>query len=307
MMACVCGASGCLFKDADSETPPPVDPENSPFKVPVQTNRTSNFARPAQRLVVEFDLHRYTAPRGVFTAEDSIVWKIISGGLPASKMTLHLADSGFRAAVGRESDRKPLADALADLRDKVDLRSDSDRLIPDVSRATHFGIGQVTSPLITVFYQNGEGRVVGYDFRDARPRLFLTFGMRVDNLREVILRLVPAIEEPPGPPKWVGTPGGGFQQVQEERRRFFEELALTATIPEGGILVLGGTPIIYDRPYVGRAFFLDPPTGDVRDEATRESVYIICPVIRTVTDRLGGSSEPLEPVTNQENRDLRGS
>lgn len=306
MAVSVCGAAGCLNSDAEPETPQPVDPENSPFKIPVQANRTSDFARPAQRLVVEFDLHRYTAPRGVFTANDSIIWKIVSGGLPTSKTTLHLADSGFRAAVGRESDRKPLADALADLRDKVDLRSDSDRLIPDVSRATHFGIGQLASPLITVFYQNGEGRVVGYDFRDARPRFFLTFGMRVDNLREIILRVVPAVEEPPGPPKWVGMQGGGFQQVQEERRRFFEELALTATIPEGGILVLGGTPIVYDRPYVGRAFFLDPPSGDVRDGATRESIYIICPVIRTVTDRLGVGTEPLEATTTEENRRTGG-
>ena len=153
---------------------------------------------------------------------------------------------------------------------------------------------------LTVFYQKREGRAVGYDFKDARPKLLLSFGMRADNLREVVLRIVPAIDEPPGPPKWVGVAGGGFQQIQEERRKVFTDMEFSATIPEGGFLLIGGMPIIYERPYLGRAFFLEQPAAGMDDESTRESVFIICPVIHTVADRLGGESAPLgSPAGNE--------
>lgn len=290
--------SGCLDKRTDSAAPPPVDPDNSPFKAPIQSNRTSNFGTSAQRLVVEFNVHWFTASRGVFSAEDSVIWKIVTGALPESSSTLHLADSGFRAAIGRSSDRKPLADALAGLEDSGKLRSETtDRLIPDASRSASFGIGQIALRTLTVFYQDIEGRAIGYDFRDASPKFYLSYGMRADNLREVILRLVPAIEEPPGPPKWVGKLGEGFQQIQEERRTMFIEMALTATIPEDGLLLMGGTPIIYERPYLGRAFFIEQTTDN---KMARESIFIVSPVIRTVTDRFGTPAKSLDATNGIE-------
>jgi hypothetical protein len=292
--------AGCLARPDAPQADQSVDADNSPFKVPVQANRTSNFDRPAQRLVVEFSVFRWTAPKGVFTDADSIIWKRVAGVLSSSNTTMHLADSGFRAAIGRESDRSELVDALKELAESVDLRSVIDQVVPDVSRAAEIGIGQLPSRTLTVFYQNGEGRAVGYDFKDARPKLLLSFGMRADNLREVVLRIVPAIDEPPGPPKWVGVAGGGFQQIQEERRKVFTDMEFSATIPEDGFLLIGGMPIIYERPYLGRAFFVEQPAAGMDDESTRESIFIICPVIHTVADRLGVESAPLgSPVGNE--------
>jgi hypothetical protein len=95
-------------------------------------------------------------------------------------------------------------------------------------------------------------------------------------------------------------PGGGFQQIQEERRKVFTDLEFSATIPEDGFLLIGGMPIIYERPYLGRAFFVEQPANGMDEEATRESIFIICPVIHTVADRLGVVSAPLgSPADNE--------
>ena len=281
-------AGGCPPPpNPDPNPAPTVDPNDSPFiqrKDPPA--ESSIFDRPMTRLAVEIKVHRISAPRGVFTG-DAEIWKKVNGPVPVAAMMQRLTDNGFRAAVGRESDRKPLLDTLDALREKVDLRAVPDQSVPDTNRLVELELGPC-EPRLTLFYHPLHGGLRGMDFVGATAKLLLAFEMRSANLHEVTLKVVPALEEPPGPPRWVISTEGTAQQIPEERRHVFDDIVLTAQIPEGGFLLLGASDIVYDLPYLGRPFFLQKefqPADAAGETHWRESIYIISPIIRSHTDR----------------------
>ena len=240
---------------------------------------TSVFDRPLRRLSVEFKVLRYSAPHGTFTS-DGAVWKVVTGPLPDAAMTMHLADNGFRAAIGRESDRAPLREYLADI---DGLRSALDYARHDASRHVELDLGLCLARQV-VFHHGPAGVLRGLDFMDARAKLKLAFEMRSVSLRDVWIELMPEIEEPPGPLKWKLTPEGA-RQVPEERRCTFHDLAFGAKIPEGGFLLLGPTEAVYNRPLVARPFFVE--TSEKRADGSRElreSIYVISPIIRSYSE-----------------------
>lgn len=262
--------------------------------MPTTESDDSPFGRPVTNLVVEFNVHRYTAPKGTFTPESSPIWQVVTGSLPSAELTLHLADSGFRAAIGRQSDRKPLADALETLRETTDLRSAVDHITPDATREMEMEIGPVSWSSLPVFHVQGDGSLAGQDFLDATTKFVMNFAIRAERLREVWVQIVPAIEEPPGPMRWVGTPEGGFQQVPEQRRKEFTDVILATPVPDGGFILLGATPSVYDRPYLARPFFIEQVAGgdEADPEGARESIFIISPILRTVSP--GSATQPAE-------------
>lgn len=236
----------------------------------------SVFNRPLQRLSVEFKVHRYSAARGTF-GPDSPLWRLVTGALPDSAAALRLADNGFRAAVGRESDRAPLREFLGGI---ADLQSALDHALPDASKQVELDLGRCR-PREVVFYYRRGGMLTGLDFVDGRVKLMLTFELRSLSLREVWVRCVPVIEDPPGPLKWRITEEGA-RQVREERRTVFEDIAFEARIPDGGFLVLGPTPAVYERPLVARPFCVSFAGEDANGRAVlRESIYCISPIVRS--------------------------
>jgi len=280
--------SGCPPTANKTTNPAPgLDPTDNPLSVGRGSAAgTSIFDRPLTRLVVEFKVHRFSAPRGAFTG-DAEIWKKVTGPLPTAAMAQQLADNGFRAAVGRESDRPQLLATLDALQEKGDLRGVPDQALPDANKLIELDLGPC-EPRLALFYHDPRGRLRGLDFEDAKAKLLLTFEMRTSNLHEVTLKVIPALEEPPGPPRWVLTPEGTAQQVPEERRHVFSDVALSAQVPEGGFLLLGASDIVYDLPYLGRPFFLEQDAKGAKDAggqpAWRESIYIISPIIRSLTD-----------------------
>ena len=75
----------------------------------------------------------------------------------------------------------------------------------------------------------------------------------------------------------------------------FDDLRLTARIPEGGFLLLGPAGTSGDLPLVGSAFFAGASDEGVDEQAkTRESIYVISPVIRSYggPEPEGGDGRP---------------
>jgi hypothetical protein len=282
------GGGGCissLFK----RNPPPTTAEPSAPAPAGQDDAKAGrnptvFDRRPQRLAVEFKVHRFSAPGGTFSQNDTEIWKIVTGSLPDAAATLRLTDNWFRAVVGRESDRAALRGWLDELQG---IRSALDTATPDAARSVEVEIGPC-NPRQTVFYYDRRGLLHGLDFVNAKARFKLAFEMRSPNLHEVWLEVVPELEEPPGPPKWVITPQGARQEP-EERRHPFGELAFAAEIPDGGFLLLGPTPAVRERPLLANPFFLeetekvDTATGGQNSPEVRESIYIISPIIRSQT------------------------
>ena len=263
----------------------------------VQTNKSvrpgdrasgSVFDRPLRRVSVEFKVHRYSAPKGGFSGRGSGgrgIWKLVTGPLPDAATALHLADNGFQAAIGRESDRRPLREFLGGI---AGLRSALDYARPDASRHVELDLGPCRQRRQVVFYYGRDGSLRGLDFLEARARLRLAFEMRSVNLKEVWLEVVPELEEPPGPPKWVITEEGA-KQVPEERRHTFGDLAFAARIPEGGFLLLGPTDAVHDRPLVARPFFVEQiEDSEDRTLEVRESIYVISPMVRFYSEKERG-------------------
>jgi hypothetical protein len=261
----------------------------------------STYAAAPEQLVVEFNVHRYSAPQSVFTDPDAAVWKLFTTPLPAADMSRRLADNGIRAAVGRESDREPLARALEELRESTSLRSAVDHVIPDVSRDVELLLGP-TAPRLSVFLFDGQGRLAGQDFEDAQAKFLLNFEMRFANIHEVWLQVVPAIEEPPGPLRWVVTETGDFRQTPEHRRHVFSDVNLRCPVPEGGFVILGPTEKVYDLPYLARPLFLEQAASQAGSGPEwRESIYVISPILRSI--RQGA----LGPVDGSMRMTARGS
>jgi hypothetical protein len=236
----------------------------------------SVFERPLQKLIVEFKVHRFSAPAGTFSGEHA-VWNVATGPLSDAAGALRLNDNGFRAAVGQESDRLPLLQCLDEIHG---LRSVVDTATPDMNRAVILDLGSC-GPRLTVFYYDRKGTLRGLDVAEARARFRLTFEMRSSNLREVWVEVTPELEEPPGPPKWVRTPEGAKQEPQE-RRQVFSDLAFSAQLQQGSFLLLGPAPGVQDHPLLARPFFVEQPVGAQDGSAEiRESIYVISPIVRT--------------------------
>jgi hypothetical protein len=270
--------SGCIKEPAENPGPGVGITESAASDIERSAAKGSKsvFDRPVRRLSVEFTVLRYSAPRGTFSSDEDI-WKLVDGPLPDAATALHLADNGFRAAIGRHSDREGLRAFFGGI---GELRSVLDHARPDVSRHVELDLGPCPPRLVVFHYELG-GRLRGLDFVKARAKLRFAFEMRSLNLHEVWLELVPVIEEPPEPPKWVITEEGA-QQVPQERRHVFADLAFAAKIPEGGFLLLGPTAAVHDRPLVARPFFLEASKEAAAGFAGhRESTYVISPIIRS--------------------------
>lgn len=249
---------------------------------PVSSNHPSTpeqpgasvFDRPLRQIRVEFGVMRVTAPQGAFT-DDATLWSLVRGALPDAPTAMRLQDNGFRVAIGRDSDRAAIKERLEKL---TDPRSALDRAIPNESRLVDLDLGACT-PQSSVFYFDGGGQMHGCHYEDARARFRLAYEIRSTNLREVWIQLVPEVEEPPGPPRWVIRPEGARLEP-EERRRMFRDLAFSASIPEGGFLMLGPTQDMARQPLLARLFLQQREAGE-DGERIRESLYLISPILRT--------------------------
>jgi hypothetical protein len=244
------------------------------------------FDRPARRVSLEFSVHRISAPRGRFT-EDSTIWKLVTHPLASEAMTLQLASNGIRAGIGLESDRAAL---ITELSKFADIRIAMDHVQPDAHRALELELG-ACAPRQSIFYYDSSGAIHGGDFVNARARLKVAFEMRVTNLNEVWLELVPEVEEPPGPKKWVRMPDGAYREIEEERRTTFEELTFSARVPEGGFLLVGPTSAVHEQPLLARVLFVETLENTRNpEEEFRESIYVISPIIRAAEERRSGPS-----------------
>jgi hypothetical protein len=282
------GGGGCISSLLNRGSSPPSEEPSSPASAGPSEGGTGRgspvFARQLQRLAVEFKVHRFSAPSGTFSSDHADIWKLVTGPLPDAAATFRLTDNGFRAVVGRESDRAPLRGWLDELEG---VRSALDTAVPDAAHSVDVEIGACL-PRQTVFFFDRQGLLHGLDFVDAKARFRMSFEMRSANLHEVWLEVVPEIEEPPGPPKWVITQQGAKQEP-EERRHTFSELTFAAQIPEGGFLLLGPTTAVRHRPLLGSPFFLEQTgvaekAGAGQDASDiRESIYVISPIIRSQT------------------------
>lgn len=234
------------------------------------------FSRPMQRLIVQFRVHLITAPAGTF-GPDSLLWKIAAASMPTGVDAARQTSNGFRAAVGRESDREGLMQFL----DSVEgVKMKMDEITPDLDKPMQIELG-ACAPLLSIFHFDRAGRLHGSDYADSVARFVLQFDMRSTNLKEVWLRVTPELEEPPGPPKWRRGPDGEFREMPEEHRYFFSDVEMSARIPEGGFLAIGPSPLFADTPTLGRVFFREPETSPKEGlEAARERIYIISPIIR---------------------------
>jgi hypothetical protein len=271
-----CIAPSAPVKPSDANNP------GAPQATPT-TQESSIFDRRLQRRTVEFTVHRFSAPRGVFSGSEEI-WNLVTGSLASAEATLHLAENGFRAAIGRESHREALLQFLKGL---PELRSAVDHATPDSTRMVDLELGS-TAANVAIFYIDNKGVLHGLDFVDAKARLKLTYEMRSPRFDELWLRIVPELEEPPGPMKWLMTAEGPREQA-EERRHTFDELACEAEVPPGGFLLLGPTPPVYDRPLAAKPFFIEKSAGHGAAITERESIFIISPVIRTAENSVNGA------------------
>lgn len=256
---------------------------SSPRQDTDQTVVNSVFNRPLTRLVVDFQVHRISGAPGSF-GTDSPLWKIVTVGLPDAEASLRLSANGFRAAVGRESDRPALGSFIEGV---GDLHTAMDRVTPDASKSVYLELGPCDSQL-SVFFYDRQGNLHGLGFVDATARFKLAFEMRSSNLKEVWLRLLPELHEPPGPPQWKKGPDGEFHETPEVRGRSFEELAFSARIPEGGFLLLAPTPAVQERPLLAKPFFVNAKPDRQNTGEARESIYVISPIVRSYAQGMGG-------------------
>ncbi len=233
--------------------------------------------------MIEFLVYRVWARPGTFSAR-SEPWTLATGEAPAAEEALRLAANGFRLAVGRGSDRSALQRFLESIEDR---KVAEDRTTPDDRRALEIELG--AGPAVsTLFFYAPDGSLSGRDFDSPKGILRLNYELHALNLREMVLRAVPEIEEPPGPVKWVIGDDGTAREVPQERRMTFEEFAVKVKLPENGFLMIGPTDAVHDMPLLGRAFFVDyggKPEGI--ESELRESLYIISPVIRSSSEAQG--------------------
>lgn len=284
-------SGGCLapqHRDSINPTQVRAGSDSRPPRPDDDAGADSVFNRPLRRLVVDFKVHRISGSPGSF-GTDSPLWKIMTVGLPDAEASLRLSANGFRVAVGRESDRPALKAFIEDI---GDLHTAVDRVTPDASKSVYLELGPCDSRQ-SVFFYDRQGDLHGLGFVDATARFKLAFEMRSSNLKEVWLRLLPELREPPGPPQWKKGADGEFHQTPEQRGRSFVELSLAAKIPEGGFLLLAPTPAVHERPLLARPFFINArPARPGNGAVGRESIYIISPIVRSLTQ--GASGRPAE-------------
>ncbi|HUN81774.1 MAG TPA: hypothetical protein VMV81_09730 [Phycisphaerae bacterium] len=236
----------------------------------------SVFDRPMQRYAVEFTVHRITAPKGAFTGEGG-VWKLVTGRLPSARETLRLAANGIRAAIGQDSDRAPLLNELDKLAEPRIAQGDTR---PDVNRMLELELGPCAERM-SVFYYDESGGIHGRDFVGAIGRVKISYEMRSANLHEVMLVVVPELEEPPGPRRWVQSAEGKWEEKDEERKTAYADLAFQARISQGGFLLIGPTSAVYEQPLLAKALFVqEDQLGADGKPQTRESILVISPMIR---------------------------
>lgn len=238
---------------------------------------SSPFEGPRQKRLVEFTVHRISGPKGAFGNEAQL-WKIAGTPIRDAPTSLRLRANGFRAAVGRESDRPAL---LAFLEKLPDRKTVMDRVIPDARRWLDIEIGRIGRRQ-SVFVYDTNGDLSGLDLVDAEARFKLAFEIRSLKAKAITVRVVPELEESRGRMKWEKQADGRLLEVPDTRRRIFESLSFSADISEGGFLVLAATPSVFERPLLGRAFFVEGAVEAGADCGNcRENLYIIGPAVRS--------------------------
>ncbi len=264
------------FRPTSEPVDPTAEENDDPGEDDVIESPIGSGEQPIRRVTVRLNVLRVTAPTGAFT-RNTAIWRTVVGGMADAC----LRDNGVRAAIGRDSDRAAL-EALLD--DVPDHRSAVDTLTPDMTRLVELTLGPCEKNQ-RVFHYDRAGHLHGDEFENAKVRLRIAYEVRSARLDDVMLQLMPEVEEPPGPMKWVITDAGAAQ-VEEERRHSFRELVFGGTIPPGGFLMLGPTPDIYQQPLLGKAMFVDSNRSEDADEEPRESLLVISPIVSSA-DRPG--------------------
>jgi len=258
-------------------TTEPADPTPADSTDDGEPNVPPNDDRPIRRVSVKLNVVRITTPKGGLSRNKDI-WRIVTGSLADAAVTASLRDNGILAAIGRESDREALTAALEKI---PGHRSALDSLQPNEARLVELVLGPCAKNQ-KVFHYDRAGKLSGNEFSDGQAKLRMAYEVRSARMDDVMLQLLPEIEEPPAPPKWVVTPAGATE-VREERRHSFRELVMGGTIPPGGFIMIGPTADVYAHPLLGRAFFVEtnPPDPET-DQGPRESLLIISPIVTTV-------------------------
>lgn len=261
------------FRPVSEPVDPTAEEGDEPSEEEAIEGPASPGEQPIRRVTVRLNVLRVTAPSGSFS-KNTAIWKTVVGALADAGAAACLRDNGVRAAIGRDSDRAALQRLLDAL---PDHRSGVDTLLPDMTRLVELNLGPC-EPNQRVFHYDRAGHLHGDEFENAKIRLRIAYEVRSARLDDVMLQLMPEVEEPPGPMKWVITEAGAAQ-VEEERRHSFRELVFGGTIPPGGFLMLGPTADIYQQPLLGKAMFVDSNRGDGADKEPRESLLIISPIV----------------------------
>ena len=259
-------------------TPEPADPTTVDEPTDdAEPNVPPNDDRPVRRVSVKLNVVRITAPKGGLSRNRDI-WRLVTGALADASVSASLRDNGILAAIGRESDREALTAALEKI---PDHRSALDSLEPNEARLVELVLGPCAKNQ-KVFHYDRAGKLSGNEFSDGQAKLRMAYEVRSARMDDVMLQLMPEIEEPPGPPKWVVS-ASGATEVREDRRHSFRELVMGGTIPPGGFIMIGPTADVYAHPLLGRAFFVETNRTDPEtDDWPRESLVIISPIVTTV-------------------------
>lgn len=236
----------------------------------------SIIASRPEKLVVEFEVFRISAPAGTFD-ETSPIWEIASGVLPNVNRNLRLQANGFLVAIGRKSDRELLVDYIDSVAGREVI---SDRVMPNAARLLDVELGRRKGKF-SLFRYDEAGTLRGVEFESPLPRFRLRTQFRSANLHKTWLELLPQLEEPDGPSTWVVEEGQTPVLKPQKRRHTFDSLAFGVEIPSGGFLLVGPTSAIQDRPLLARAFFLET-NADAGAGPQRENIFIVRPIVRAV-------------------------
>ncbi|MCZ6682180.1 MAG: hypothetical protein O7B26_03290 [Planctomycetota bacterium] len=278
--------SGCAFlREWQSAQPSAATAETTSPDDLSQERSDSIFDRPFRRIVVRFSVFRVSAPKGTFTFDDRM-WKLVDSPIQSAALAMRMKDNGFRAAVGAKSDREPFLRYVEQI---AEARNDLEVFTPSESRLVEIDFGPCDDRQ-SVCHIDRMGNLHGRTFEDARALLILEYEMRSASLDEVWIRLMPAIQEPPGPWKWEITELGA-RQVQEERRYAYRDLVFEAKIQDGGFLLLGPTADLYELPLLGRPYFLQPSVDANGRPEERETIFVISPLLTSYEQAATGGGE----------------
>lgn len=251
---CACAAAGCRFTPSADEgrgwphaTPAaadgaaPIVQRPAPKTVPLEIV----FARADDRDAAWQDELWATADEQAF--DRALRGRLAANGLRVGLLTgqppPELAARLAPAAAGAEPDAVPAGPA-----DRPPVLRRFLRLLP----GRHTEVVAATGLEEVILLEHDGGEVHGATYHDASAYFALRAWPAADG--RVRIELVPTVRHGPLERTWVGEEGA-FRLEAGQGRAPFERLAFTATIPQGGTLLVGGCGTASST--VGDAFFRD--------------------------------------------------